>query len=280
MDLLHQIRKEQESFSAAQRQVAAYVLENYHQIAFLSISTLSKNIGVSDNTVIKFCNQLGYAKFTEFKREFSEYAHTELVMYNKLSETDRAEGSSLFESGMEEDVLSIQATLSDPVNQESLEKLLPLVEKASHIYITGGRASGALAGFMASALRYLDLRVHVIEPGIGDYWDHISMIGPDDMVIAISLPRYTAEVVRALKHLNSRNVPVVLITDTGLSPAHPYADVTFHCAVSSGYYHLCYAGCMSLISVICRAVAAARKTFAAKHMHQVESYLLDNDIFL
>lgn len=280
MDLLQQIRKEQESFSAAQRQVASYVLENYHQIAFLPISTLAKNIGVSDNTVIKFCNQLGYAKFTEFKREFSEYAHTELVMYNKLSETDRAENANPFTAGMEEDILSIQTTLSDPVNQDSLDQLLPLVDKASHIYITGGRASGALAGFFASSLRYLDLRVHVIDPGLGDYWDHISMITPEDLVIAISLPRYTAEVVNALKHLHGRGVPVVLITDTGLSPAHPHADIAFHCSVTSGYYHLCFAGCMSLISVICRAVAAARKPCAAKHMHQVESYLLDNNIFL
>ena len=59
-DLLNRIRGQEASFSAAQRLVAGYVLENYHQIPFLSISALAKEIGVSDNTVIKFCNQLGF----------------------------------------------------------------------------------------------------------------------------------------------------------------------------------------------------------------------------
>ena len=59
-DLLNRIREREASFSAAQRLVAGYVLENYHQIPFLSISALAKEIGVSDNTVIKFCNQLGF----------------------------------------------------------------------------------------------------------------------------------------------------------------------------------------------------------------------------
>ena len=59
LDLLNRIRQEQSAFSAAQRQVAAYVLEHYHRIPFLSISALAEQIGVSNNTVIKFCNQLG-----------------------------------------------------------------------------------------------------------------------------------------------------------------------------------------------------------------------------
>ena len=59
-ELLDRVRKEQEHFPAAQRLVAAYVVENYNQITrYLRVTTLAKNIGVSDNTVVKFCNHLG-----------------------------------------------------------------------------------------------------------------------------------------------------------------------------------------------------------------------------
>ena len=84
LELLDRIRKEQDSFPAAQKRVAAYVVENYQQIAFLSISALSQKVGVSDNTVVKFCNHLGYDKFAEFKKEFTDYAHSELLIYKKL----------------------------------------------------------------------------------------------------------------------------------------------------------------------------------------------------
>ncbi|MGI5963746.1 MAG: hypothetical protein ACOX7N_08545 [Lawsonibacter sp.] len=43
-DLLNRVRKEQSNFPPAQRLVAAYVVENYHQIPFLSITTLSNNL--------------------------------------------------------------------------------------------------------------------------------------------------------------------------------------------------------------------------------------------
>ena len=68
MELLDHIRREQDNFPAAQKKVAAFVVENYQQIAFLPISALSQRVGVSDNTVIKFCNHLGYEKKQESER--------------------------------------------------------------------------------------------------------------------------------------------------------------------------------------------------------------------
>ena len=280
-EVLNHIRQEQAAFPAAQRLVAAYVLENYYQIPFMSISTLAKNIGVSDNTVVKFCNHLGYDKFTEFKRVFSDYAHSELVMSNKLSESDGAPETELdyFSQGTEDDVAAIRATLSDPVNRENLPKLLAMMDKAKHIYITGGRVSGMMAGLFANLLRYLGLKVYEVNFGVGDYLDRLSMVEREDLVIALSFPRYTAQVVDALKDLHEAGIPVVLITDTGLSPAHPYADLAFHCAVNSGYYFPCLAGCLSLISAICRAAGASRKGVATQHIRRLEGRLLEKGVF-
>ena len=42
MELLDHIRREQDNFPAAQKKVAAFVVENYQQIAFLPISALSQ----------------------------------------------------------------------------------------------------------------------------------------------------------------------------------------------------------------------------------------------
>ena len=145
-ELLNQIRDTQTSLSDAQRLVAAYILENYNQIPFLSISSLAKKIGVSDNTIVKFCNRVGFSKFKEFKNVFADYAHSELVMFNKISEdTSDTDNKDFFACEMEDDVSAIQAALLSPVNQENLPKLLSQMDQAKHIYITGGRASGIVA---------------------------------------------------------------------------------------------------------------------------------------
>lgn len=279
-ELLENIRQEQEKFSGAQKLVAAYVVDNYKQIPFLSISVLSQNIGVSENTVVKFCNRMGFNKFSEFKKAFSEYACSELVVYNKLSESNEQNSDDFFEQELKDDIKAIKTTLSDPGNRKLLPQLLDMMDKAKHIYITGGRASGRLAGLFASLLRYLDLKVYEVDFGMGDYWDRIAMIEQDDLVIAISFPRYTSQIVKGLESLHKSGVPIALITDTGLSPAHPYADVVFHCTVTSGSYLHCYAGCLSLISTICRATGAARKQKASDHICQLEQHLLEQGIFI
>jgi DNA-binding MurR/RpiR family transcriptional regulator len=279
-DLLNRIRQKQESFPAAQRLVAAYVVENYNQIPFLSITTLAKNIGVSDNTVIKFCNQLGFQKFTEFKRVFSAYAHSELVMFNKISETGEEDiENSFFAQGLEEDSAAIHATLTDPTNQQNLPQMLSMMDSAKNIYITGGRGSAIMAALFANMLRYLGYKVHDISTGVGDYLDRLSMVEKDDLVIVISFPRYTAQIVNAAKYLHEQDVPIVLITDTGLSPALPYANLSFHCSYDSNYYFPTFGGCLSLIGVICRAASATRKKEAAQHIRHLEGMLIDRGVF-
>lgn len=280
-ELLDQIRREQEGFPTAQRLVAAYIVENYHQIPFLSISTLAQNIGVSDNTVVKFCNHLGYGKFAEFKQVFADYAHSELVMFNMLAQNGEApeNDNSFFAQGMEDDLLSVRTTLTDPGNREKLPQLLEMIDRAEHIYVAGARGSAYMAGLLASTLRYLDLKVHEVTGGLGNYLDQLSIIEPEDLVIVFSFPRYTAQIVDGVRQLHEQGVPIALITDTGLSPALPYADLSFHCKVVSGYYFPCYAGCLSLIGVICRAAGVTRKKGAAEHVRQLESQLLEGGVF-
>ena len=282
IELLDRIRKEQDHFPAAQKKVAAYVVENYQQIAFLPISILSQRVGVSDNTVIKFCNHLGYDKFTEFKKEFTSYAHSELLIYNKIGgATAAADGNSVWGMIQSDSIAAVQATLNDPHNQSSLTQLLSQMEKAQHVYVTGGRLSGIIAAMLANKLRYLNLQVHDLSCGtVGDYIDQTTLVQPNDLVIAISFPRYTKRVVEALEDMHRRGVSIALITDKGLSPAHPFADVVFHCATNSSAFLPCDLGCIALIDVICQAVCMEHRSEVTEYVRKLENRLLSQNIWM
>lgn len=282
IELLDRIRKEQEHFPAAQKKVAAYVVENYQQIAFLPISILSQRVGVSDNTVIKFCHHLGYEKFTEFKKEFTSYAHSELLIYNKIDgKTAVTDSNNVWSMIQNDSVAAVQATLNDPQNQSNLTKLLARMRKAQHIYVTGGRLSGIIAAMLAAKLRYLNLQVHDLNCGtVGDYIDQTALVQPEDLVISISFPRYTRRVVEGLEDLHRRGVPIVLITDKGLSPAHPFADVVFHCATNSSAFLPCYLGCIALIDVICQAVCMEHRLEVTEYIRKLENRLLSQNVWM
>lgn len=255
LEILNKIRQEQPHFSSAQRQVANYVLENYHMIPFLSISSLAENIGVSSNSIIKFCNQLGFAKFTEFKRIFADHAHEELTATGVSTGTFSGKEGKFFSQGLEDDTAAIHATLTNPLNVENMPKALELITKASHIYISGGMRSAGIAAFFAGGLRLLGLKAHELINGGFSFSQQLRMATPDDLVIAICLPRYTPETVENMKKLRKRGVPVMVITDTGLSPVLPYADLAFCCNLPSSYYLPSCAGVLSMIDVICRGVS-------------------------
>ena len=262
--------------------MAAYVVDNYYQIPFLSISALAANIGVSDNTIVKFCMRFGFDKFAQFKDIFSKHVHSELVMFNKVSRENEtaSEKNDFFQQSIDEDTAAIRSTLQNPRNRENLPKLIEMLGCAQHIYITGGRASSMMASYFANLLRYLGLAVHDVNFGIGDYLDRLSMVKKEDLMIVISLARYTAQVVDAVRQLHSDGIPIVLITDTGISPMQTYSKLTFSCGSASGYYFPSYAGCLSLIGVICRAAASSRKKDAAEHIRFLEERLLNHGVFI
>ena len=281
-ELLDKIRREHGNYTSAQALVANYIINNYYQIPFLSITSLARNIGVSNGCIINFCKLLGYSRFTEFKKEFSKLARAELIMSNKLMSSSLPDSgeNDFMQTGMLEDYASIEATLTNPSNKSALQNFLPLIDKANYIYVVGGRSSAVLASLFASMLRYLDLKVMEVDLGSSSYPDRIAMIGEKDLVIAISLPRYTSNCISALNILHDRGTAIALITDLGLSPACEYADIVFRCAVTSDFYFPCVSGCISLINVLCRAIASSRKGSAASHICQLEQLLIDEGIFI
>ncbi len=280
-ELIEKIIKAQAGFPAAQRLVAAYVVDNCYQIPFLSISALAQNIGVSESTVVKFCLQMGFPSFAEFKKVFADSVHSELVMYNKISEgsSKNEESQNYFTKVLEESLGNVQTTLENPVNTQSLEKLLPMMKKAKNIYLFGGRSSAFLAGYFAHALQYLGLPVHAISGGVSDYYDRISLVTPDDLVIVTCFQRYTSLTVELVRDLHSRGVPIALITDNGPSPLYAEAEVVFHCSISSQGYLPCYASYMALTNAICQAAAAYFES-APAHVRELEQKLLRLGVFI
>ena len=280
-ELIEKIVKAKSELPAAQRLVAAYVMDNCYQIPFLSITTLAKNIGVSETTVIKFCTQMGFGSFAEFKKAFSESVHSELVMTRRISEIAEVEqeSDSLFSRVSEEAVANIQETLSNPINRQSLEKLLPMMKEAHSIYMLGGRSSEFLSEYFAHTLRYLGLPVQTIGGGLSDQFDKISLIGPQDLVIVTCFQRYTSLIIELLQDLLSRGVPIVLITDQGPSPAVPYANLVFYCSVASTGYFLCYSSYMALTNEIGTAAAAYFEN-AADYVRELEKKLLRLGVFI
>lgn len=253
LDVLNKIRDKQACFSAAMQLVADYILKEFHKIPFLSISALSENIGVSPNTVIKFCNQLGFSRFAEFKKVFSEHARMVMSAPGE-GENILLGDNDFFAKGLEEETSIISATLNNPANHENLSKAVSMIVGATHTYVCGGHRSYPIADIFTFALQSMCVRAHCFYCDDRFFSLNVRKATPEELVMFIMMPPYSQFAVEAMRQLQKKKVPILLLTDTGLSPGLPYADLTLYCAYRDNHYLYSNMGVHALINVLTRAV--------------------------
>ena len=60
------------SLSAGQRKVAEYILNNKDEFSYATLAKLSKDISVSETTVIRFAYSLGFDSFSAMQQKLRE----------------------------------------------------------------------------------------------------------------------------------------------------------------------------------------------------------------
>ena len=64
-DLLKIIQEKQSTFSKGQKQISSFILGHYDKAAYMTAAKLGALVGVSESTVVRFANELGFAGYPE-----------------------------------------------------------------------------------------------------------------------------------------------------------------------------------------------------------------------
>lgn len=281
-ELLQKIQSEYGSLSKAQKTVASYVLENYKDIPFLSVTALAREIGVSEATIIKFCTLLGFDGFGSFKRVLSEYVQSEMTTYSTLesgAEEIRDE-SDIWDRVCSCEAANISQTLNNPLNRANFAPFIEMINKAKNVYILGFRSSAILAQYAVLYLNQQNINAVAVTPSIGAYADTLCRITEEDLFITITFSRYSKEAVKALEIMSNRGVPCVLITDSPANPVFPKADLVFSCAMKSYYYAASHVGALALINAVCTALSLTHMEETTEHLKNLEDLFSEFNTFL
>jgi DNA-binding MurR/RpiR family transcriptional regulator len=91
--------------------------------------------------------------------------------------------------------------------------------KARKIYVIGIRSSATLASFLSHSLKVIFDNVISLEAlSSEDLFEEMLDISDDDVLVAISFPRYSNRVIRAVDFAKSHGANVIAITDSYTSP--------------------------------------------------------------
>ena len=225
-DVLHTIQASTPELSKGQKRIAAYILSDYDKAAFMTASKLGKLVGVSESTVVRFASQLGYDGYPAMQRALQEIVRSKLTSIQRIqASNDTLFSADVVASVLHRDMDTIRQAI-EGIDRSAFETVVDKLMSARHIYILGVRSSSFLAGYLHFYLHLIFENMTLVTTNsAGDILESILRIGPGDVLVGISFPRYSQSTVKGVRYAHDRGADVVSITDSELSPLYPLSSV-------------------------------------------------------
>jgi DNA-binding MurR/RpiR family transcriptional regulator len=226
LDLMRTIQLKFPRLSKGQKLIAEYILKHYDKAAFMTAAKLGVSVGVSESTVVRFANELGFSGYPKLQKSLQELIKNKLTTVQRIELSNELVSEETALKGvLKSDMENIRATL-EKINHKTFEDVVNSIFAAKKIYIIGLRSASALSEFLGFYLHLILDNVHVVGYGVSDIFEQIINVSEDDLVIGIGFPRYAARTIESLSYAKSKGAKVVAITDSLLSPLAARADHT------------------------------------------------------
>ncbi len=225
-DISERIRNIYSTLSKGQKKIANAVLNDYDKVAYLTAARLGDLVGVSESTVVRFANELGFEGYSQFQFAVQELVRIKLTPNQRIEITKQRIGrGDVIDNVMESDIGKIRHTLEN-LDRRAFSDAVDSILNAKTIYITGARSSEPIARHLSYNLSLIFDNVRFIVPtSSSEVFEQMFPISEDDVVIAFSFPRYSSKMINGIKFARSKNAKVIVFTDSDVSPLAEYA----HC---------------------------------------------------
>ena len=218
MSAFAKIKAVQNTLSASEAKLAAFTLSSPTAMRELSSSQLAKTVGVSQSSVVKFAQKLGYKGYPAFKLSVVD------AINKKAQNKSRLHGEITVDDGFNDMADKLLAgkinVLTETRNLNEKEAFTAAVSKilsAKRILISGVGGSAIVCRDLCYKLQKLGLQA------VNDTDSHVQLalaatLDAHDVVIAISESGSTLEVARVVKEAQRHQSPVISITRYGKTP--------------------------------------------------------------
>ena len=214
------------------RQIANYALEHPTDMAIETVAVIAKRAEVQPSALIRFAKHFDYTGFSQMQRAFKTRIAERSASYKeRVRAVQDAEIKN--ELGIEHSLLKrlcatniISLTeLSESDTHSRLAVAVDLLEEAKTVFVVGHRRSFPVAAYIAYSLSHAECRTRLLDGVGGMLEEQAQCMSGGDALIAISYSHYAHETAEAVSIASRRGVPVIVISDSRLSPIMPSARV-------------------------------------------------------
>ena len=278
--LLQIMQARMPEFSKGQRLIAQYILAHYDRAAYMTASKLGATVEVSESTVVRFANELGFDGYPDLQRALQEMARTHLTAAQRMEVADNLlDKDNVLDKVLLGDADMIRQTL-DGIDREAFYSAVEKIVSARNIYILGVRSSAALADFLVFNFRMMFDNVRAVEGTTGtEIFEQLLNIGPEDVLIAISFPRYSKRTIRAVQFAHNAGADVVAITDSPSSPLAAGSNQLLTARSDMASFVDSLVAPLSIINAMIAAVSMKNHDEVAARLRRLESIWDEYDVY-
>ena len=271
-DILSVMQNKAHRFSKGQRAIAAYITEFYDKAAFMTANKLGKTVGVSESTVVRFAMELGFEGYPAMQKAMQEMVMNRLTSVQRIGvANDRMVGQDVLSMVIQSDMEKLRQT-AETVSREDFAASVEAILKARRVYIMGSRSTSVLASFLGHYLRHMLDAVHVVtSSGASEMFEQIIGIGPEDVVVAFSFPRYSTATFKGAQFCQNVGAKVIGVTDSALSPLGRSSDHVLLCKSDMISLVDSLTAPFSVANALIVAIAARRERELAKTFSSLEN---------
>jgi len=236
MSCLAKIRAYQDELSPNEKKIARFILDNPALIRDYSSQSLASSVGVSQSSIVKFSQKLGFRGFTDLKLAIHEAVLTgnegdrNGAAQNVLVDADASAAEQLYQAKSQ--ALLGTMELND---EKHLLAAVEILERSKRIEVMAQGSSAMAADNFASLLKQIGFAVAADRDVYMQLASAVSL-GKGDAIFHVSLSDPTPRMLEVVKQAKRAGVAVITLTSYSASPVRPLADVQLFCVSRSGEY--------------------------------------------
>jgi DNA-binding MurR/RpiR family transcriptional regulator len=226
--------------------VAAYAALHAEEVAYLSARELGKRCGVSESTVIRAAQEQGYRGYPEYQLA------TRRLLAKRRTTVERFEaraGTDPLERGFSQDLDNLRRTWA-AVSPEAFDRAAELLTRAPRVWALAQRTPHAVAVLLKEGLGFLGVDAQLVAPGVHDLWDALERVRGGDLVVAVTFPRYTRQVVDVAREAKRKGAALLAISDGPASPLARHADMLLPAAYAMEGYLESFTASVCLVQAL------------------------------
>lgn len=234
--LKREIASTYDELSPRLKQVASYLIDNPNDIALETLSVIAGRCNAQPSTIVRFAKVFGYSGASEMQRLFRDeilstapspsYSERIRQFRKRSGEVDWLSPHNVLDDFAESNIIALEH-LREAIRPEDLETAVGLMHKAHTVYLAGVRRSFPVAAYLAYSLSHVEKRTFLLDGVAGMTSEQSWMLGPDDVVIAVSFRPYAEDTAAVAERAKANGAPLIAISDSRLSPIARDAEVCF-----------------------------------------------------